>query len=302
MIQEYLTLPAFSPSSQSLARQRTLNLGATVSGHRTMWAAYEQVIANQPREVGRKRAVTEFLPAQIYNFPQTKGKGNPLCYSAERSGTRIVPAAVGDVLHSADELHQKSLTFLPRAITHDELAVHCIMRCLSENLLAAADQEKGKLRTFLLTDARYFLADERDRAQAKKRGGGVVTGLDSAWAEERYATEPVDQLSPDRLYQRRWAITVLEYSLQLLQEEFTAAGKAELFATLRPFLGFADVPQQSYTAISREAAMPAGTLKNHVFRLRKRWRELLFEQVALTLDDPTPDDIRCELAELLNCV
>jgi DNA-directed RNA polymerase specialized sigma24 family protein len=184
----------------------------------------------------------------------------------------------------------------------EDLTQGFFARLLEKNVLASADPGKGKLRTFLLSCAEHFLADERDRAQAKKRGAGLLVSFDAATAEERYAAEPTDALSPDRLFQRRWALTILEYSLELLAEEFTAQGKADVFESLRPFLGFGSDPSQRYEEIAAEMRTPVGTLKNQVFRLRKRWRELLFEQVALTLDDPTPDEIKGELTELLGCV
>ena len=184
----------------------------------------------------------------------------------------------------------------------EDLTQGFFARLMVKNVLAAAEPNKGKLRTFLLTDARHFLADERDRARAKKRGGGLLVNFDAAWAEARYVTEPTDTLSPDRLFQRRWAMTLLEYALQLLKEEFAAKGKAEVFSSLRPFLGFAPAPRLHYEEVARTLGMPVGTLKNQVFRLRERWRQLLFEQVALTLDDPTPEEIKAELAELIECV
>jgi DNA-directed RNA polymerase specialized sigma24 family protein len=184
----------------------------------------------------------------------------------------------------------------------EDLTQGFFARLLEKNVLAAADPGKGKLRTFLLACAEHFLADQRDRAMAKKRGADLLTSFDAAKAEERYCAEPADDLSPDRLFQRRWALTILEYSLELLAEEFAAQGKAELFETLRPFLGFGADPAQRYEEIAAEMGAPVGTLKNQVFRLRKRWRELLFEQVALTLEEPTPDEIRGELSELLSCV
>jgi RNA polymerase sigma-70 factor (ECF subfamily) len=175
-------------------------------------------------------------------------------------------------------------------------------RLIEKDILAAADPGKGKLRTFLLACLCHYLADERDREMAQKRCGPVLTSFNPVWAEERYATEPVDHLSPDRLFQRRWALTVLDYSLQLLGEEFSAGGKAGIFAALRPFLGFAPDSEKAYDEIAATLGVPLGTLKNQVFRLRKRWRELLFEQVTMTLDEPTPEDIKGELMELIGCV
>ena len=181
----------------------------------------------------------------------------------------------------------------------EDLTQGFFARLMEKKILAGADPGKGKLRTFLLKCAQNFLADEHDRAMAQKRGAGLLASFSPASAEERYTAEPVDDLTPDRLFQRRWALTVLEYSLQLLGEEFTAKGKTEVFEALRPFLGFGAGPERRYEEIAATLGIAVGTLKNQVFRLRARWRELLFEQVALTLDDPTPEAIKGELMELL---
>jgi DNA-directed RNA polymerase specialized sigma24 family protein len=143
----------------------------------------------------------------------------------------------------------------------EDLTQGFFARLLEKNVLAAADPEKGKLRTFLLACARHFLADERDRAQAMKRGAGLLTSFDAAVAEERYAAEPADNLSPDRLFQRRWALTILEYSLELLAEEFATQGKAEVFEALRPFLGFGADPAQRYEEIAAAMGPPSRHLE-----------------------------------------
>ena len=184
----------------------------------------------------------------------------------------------------------------------EDLTQGFFARLLAKDILALADPGKGRLRSFLLTCVRNFVADEHARSTALKRGAGVLVSFNPAWAEESYATEPVDDLTPDRLFQRRWALTVLDFSFQLLREEFAAAGKASIFDALRPFLGFGPDPEKHYDEVSASLALPIGTLKNHVFRLRQRWREILFEQVAMTLDEPTSEDIKGELSELLGCV
>jgi DNA-directed RNA polymerase specialized sigma24 family protein len=184
----------------------------------------------------------------------------------------------------------------------EDLAQGFFAWLLSHGALAKADASLGKLRSFLLTCVRRFLSDQHDRAMAQKRGAAVLTTFDAARAEQRYASEPVDQLSPDRLFQRRWALTIVDQGLTLLRQEFAADGKAGLFTALRPFLGFSSGPAGTYEEVAAALRMPVATVKSHVFRLRKRWRELIFEQVALTLDDPTPEEIRGELGELLGCV
>jgi len=183
----------------------------------------------------------------------------------------------------------------------EDLTQGLFVRLLERGSLAAADPARGRLRTFLLACAQNHLADDWDRARAGKRAATVVS-FDAIGAEERYLVEPTEALTPDRLFQRRWALTVLEQSLQFLAAEYEAAGQTALYAALRPFLGFGPDPEKRYEEISRSLDMPVGTLKNKVFRLRERWRKILFEQVAATLDKPSEEEIKAELSELLGCV
>lgn len=175
-------------------------------------------------------------------------------------------------------------------------------KLIERDILAAADPARGKLRSFLLTCVGNYLRHEHERSTAAKRDMRLLTSFDAQDAEERYRSEPVDRLTPDRLYQRRWALTLLETTLELLKDEYHSTGKAALFQELRSCLGFGSSKARSYEELAAQFAMPLGTLKNHVFRLRQRWRDLLFEQVAATLDEPTSDDIKAELAELMECL
>lgn len=188
--------------------------------------------------------------------------------------------------------------------SHDaeDLTQGFFARLLKSDLLISANSEKGRLRSFLLACAQNYLRDEHDRARAQKRGAAVLTSFDPAEAEERYATEQADVLTPDRLFQRRWALVVLDHSLQTLEREYAAKEQAGVFAELRPFLGFGAEPEKRYEEVSADLDMPIGTLKNKVFRLRERWRELLFEEVGRTLENPSPDEIKGELSELLGYV
>jgi RNA polymerase sigma-70 factor (ECF subfamily) len=181
----------------------------------------------------------------------------------------------------------------------EDLTQGVFARLLENNLFAAADPEKGKFRTFLLSCARNFMADAHDRESAQKRGAALTTSFDTAEAEERYAIEPVDDMTPDRLFQRRWAMSLVDQTLQALAAEYGSQNKSQLFAALRPLLGFGTGVKKSYKELVVELGMPLGTLQNHVFRMRERWRELLFERVAETLHEPTPEQIRAELSELL---
>jgi RNA polymerase sigma-70 factor (ECF subfamily) len=169
---------------------------------------------------------------------------------------------------------------------------------IKNNILAATDPSKGRLRHFLLACLRNHASNERDKANAKKRGATLLSSFDAISAEERYSAAEADDLPPDRLFQREWALSMLGQAMDALQVEFHAAGKGELFDALRPFLGFGPDPADHYEAISTRLGIPAGTLKSHVHRMRDRWRALLFEIVGSTLDNPTEEEIRHELREL----
>ena len=184
----------------------------------------------------------------------------------------------------------------------EDLTQGFFAKLLEKGTLAHADPAKGRLRTFLLTCVRNFLHNEHERASAERRGAHLLSSFDQAWAEQRFASEPADDLSPDRLYQRRWALTVLEFTLQVLEQEYRTNGKRELFAALRPCLGFIKDKAPNYAAIAAQLGSTEVAVRTQVFRLRQRWREILFQQVSLTLDDPTSDEIKGELSELLECV
>lgn len=184
----------------------------------------------------------------------------------------------------------------------EDLTQGFFARLLEKGTLTQADPAKGRLRTFLLTCLQNYLCSEHAKASAQRRGGNRISSFDQAWAEDRFAAEPADHLAPDRLYQRRWALTVLEFTLQLLEQEYGADGKRELFAALRPCLGFTKEKVPHYADIAARLGASEGAVRTHVFRLRQRWREILFQQVSITLDDPTSDEIKAELAELLECV
>ncbi len=184
----------------------------------------------------------------------------------------------------------------------EDLTQGFFVRLLEKGALTQANPAKGRLRTFLLTCARNYLSNEHNRASAGKRGAHLITSFDHEWAEQRFACEPVDDLTPDRLYQRRWALTLLEHALQVLKQECHDAGKSDQFASLRPLLGFSRETTPDYAALAARLGCKESVLRTRVFRLRQRWREILFEQVSLTLEDPTADEIKAELSELLACV
>lgn len=180
----------------------------------------------------------------------------------------------------------------------EDLAQSFFERLIKKKILVSADSSKGKLRHFLIACLRNHVSDERDKGSAMKRGAALVSSFDALSAEERYKLESSDHLSPDRLFQREWSLSMLGIALEALEIEFRDAGKGDLFRELRPFLGFGPEPSDRYGEISARLGVATGTLKSHVHRMRERWSELLFEIVGSSLDNPTEEDIRNELREL----
>jgi RNA polymerase sigma factor (sigma-70 family) len=174
------------------------------------------------------------------------------------------------------------------------------MHLLGKDGLAHVDRAKGRFRTFLLASFKHFLADEHDRAQTLKRGGGVTfLSIDSVAAEERYALEPHDEMSPDRLFDRRWARAVIEQALTHLSAEYSAAGQAALFAALSPMLGAAGAARP-YAEIGVQLGMEEGAVKVAVHRLRRRYGAALRAEIAETV--ATPEEVQVELRHLLEAL
>ena len=167
-----------------------------------------------------------------------------------------------------------------------DLTQEFLARLLERNLLRAADPAKGKFRTFLLSALERFLVDEWRREGRKKRGGGrAPLSLSVLDAEGRYRLEPADNLTPERIYERRWAITLLEQGLRRLEEECAAAGREAHFAAVKPVLVGED-QVRAYAAIAADLKMTEGALKTLVHRLRRRFRVLLRAEIAQTVSDP----------------
>lgn len=167
------------------------------------------------------------------------------------------------------------------------------------NLLAMADPEKGRLRTYLLSCVKHHEVNDHVRKNALKRGGGKVILRSTVSAEELYAAEPQDTLSPDRLYQRRWALGILEATMDQLAEEHRQDGKEHLLEVLAPYLGFSTEEAEAYDVAAQRLGVSLANVKVLISRLRKRWREILRHRVSATLEDPTPENIKAELAELV---
>jgi RNA polymerase sigma-70 factor (ECF subfamily) len=169
-------------------------------------------------------------------------------------------------------------------------------KLLEKNYVGDADRQRGKFRSFLLASLKHFLANERDHARARKRGGGQpVISLDFASAESRYRCEPADTMTPERLFERRWALTLLDRVLRRLQDEYAAADKLPVFERLKEFLAV-QKGTTPYREVAQRAAMTEGAVKVAVHRLRKRYRELLEDEIAHTVS--CADDVEDELRQL----
>lgn len=182
----------------------------------------------------------------------------------------------------------------------EDLTQAFFARLLEKNYLAAVDDQKGRFRSFLIVALKRFLADEWDRAHAQKRGGGQSPiPLDLGEAEDRYRLEPQHDLSPERLFERRWAISLLGRARGRLQQEYALAGKSELFEQLKGF----HHPQETTLAYAEVAAtlrLPQNTVKSHVHRLRQRFRQLVREEIEQTV--ATPEEVDDEIRHLLAVV
>jgi RNA polymerase sigma-70 factor (ECF subfamily) len=167
---------------------------------------------------------------------------------------------------------------------------------LEKNYLADVQREKGRFRSFLLASLKHFLANEWDREQALKRGGGKrLIALDEDSAESRYKLEPKDDLSADKIYERRWALTLLDQVLAKLRREFERDGKVEQFETLKQYLS-AGRTSVSYAQAADKLGMNEGAIKVAVHRLRKRYRELLRAEIAQTV--ATASEVEAEIRYL----
>lgn len=171
---------------------------------------------------------------------------------------------------------------------------------LGRGALGKADRTKGRFRSFLLVCLKNYLATERDKILTAKRGGGqALLSLDEEEAERRYRSEPIDEASPDKLVERRWALTVMEQALDRLREEYTADGKAQLFEHLKAalFPGETSLPDKQ---IAERLKATESTVRSWLHRMRRRYGELLRQIVADTV--ASPEEVEAELRFLISVV
>lgn len=171
---------------------------------------------------------------------------------------------------------------------------------LEKNSVAKADPQKGRFRSFLLVCFKNFQITLYERGATAKRGFGKrLISLDEQSAEERYAYEPKTDLTPENIYERNWALSVMEQSFGQLKEEYHKAGKGSVFVRLNPFLTGRD-SSTPYASLTRELKKSEAAIKMEVSRMRVRYREALLEVVGHTVEDPSQaeEELRYLLAVL----
>jgi RNA polymerase sigma-70 factor (ECF subfamily) len=167
-------------------------------------------------------------------------------------------------------------------------------RFLKRNSLAATAPDKGRFRTFLLAVLKHFLANEWHRERCQKRGGGqVAISLDAEPVEARYQIELVESATPESVYERQWAFTVLDQAMNHLREEYAGTGKGDLFDLLKETLSgqSGGTPRAE---LATRCGISVGAVDVAVHRLRRRYGELLRQEIAHTVSQPgeVDDELR----------
>jgi RNA polymerase sigma factor (sigma-70 family) len=165
-----------------------------------------------------------------------------------------------------------------------------------KHAVAKADRQRGKFRTFLLSSLQNFLGHEYERSRAQKRGGGQeLVRLDAEDADARYRLEPIDSVTPETIFERRWAQALLEQTVSGLRADFIMRKKARLFDGLSSFLT-SDLRETSYQTAADQLGLPLSAIKTTVHRLRRDYRTRLREEIGRTVS--SPDEIEAELLYL----
>jgi RNA polymerase sigma factor (sigma-70 family) len=174
-----------------------------------------------------------------------------------------------------------------------DLTQEFFARLLARDYLQQLRHQEGKFRSFLLAYLKNFLSEQRRKAGAQKRGGDCeFVSLDAPAGEEGYLLEPVDELTPDEVFERRWAQAVMQTALDRLRDEYLACGQAALFTLLQDYQP-REPGGRSYAQLGGELAMTEAAIKSAVQRMRQRHRELLREEIAHTVT--RPEEIEEEL-------
>lgn len=177
----------------------------------------------------------------------------------------------------------------------EDLVQGFLSQLIRLNSVSELTREKGRFRAFLLASIQHYMSDEWRRASASKRDVRKTVSWDAMDAESRYASEPADSLTPERLYDRQWALSLLGGVVRRLRDEYIEAGKGELFRHLQPALS-GDKNALPYADLAALTGLSEGSLRVAVHRLRQSYRQLLREEIANTVEHTT--DVDAELADL----
>ncbi len=246
---------------------------------------------------------------------------------SDENGARLMPATSGEfttthwsvVLAAGDEASPQALEALESLCRtywyplyafvrrrghspHDteDLLQGFFARFLEKHYLGDVDQAKGRFRSFLLAALKHYLANEWDKAKAVRRGGRVeFLSFEADAAESRYYEEPMSELTPEKLYEQRWAYGLLERVMERVQHEFEASEQRSLFEALKGFL-LGESPGVAYAELAARQGLSEGAVKKRVQRLRQRYQRLLREEIAHTV--ARPEDVEDEIRYLFNVV
>lgn len=168
-----------------------------------------------------------------------------------------------------------------------DLTQEFFSRLLRRDGFGAVDPGKGRFRSFLIASMNHFLAKEWNRANRQKRGGGChIISLQDDTAENRYQLEPVTESSPDRLFELRWAMTLLDTSIEQLRQEYAVRGSSNLFEELSAYLS-RKTTEETYAQVASRLGVTENSVKVAIFRLRKRYGDLLRETIHQTVGSPS---------------
>jgi DNA-directed RNA polymerase specialized sigma24 family protein len=186
--------------------------------------------------------------------------------------------------------------FRPEAA--EDLVQGFFLHLLEAQVFGAVKREGGRFRSFLLGTLKHFVSDQKDKACAQKRGGGrQLISWELAQAEDLFQREPASEESADRLFERRWVLALLERAMERLRQECASSGKAELFEQLKGFVS-GEKGGTSYATAAARVDLSPSALKSVVFRLRRRYHQLVREEVGHTVANPR--ELKEELRHLLN--
>ena len=173
-------------------------------------------------------------------------------------------------------------------------------RLLEKDWMAAADQERGRFRNYLMTSIKHFMSNEWAKQRAKKRGGGCrFIPIDAETAETQYRLDPVDTRSPERTYERQWALTVLEQVMDSLHQDYQERDKAAQFESLKPCLVLGS-QQQPYAELAQKLETTEGAVRVMVHRLKQQYRHQLRHHIAQTV--ASADEVEQEMQHLFQAL